>query len=313
VPRLKRLSGVTDTRDVSVSASRHKPYFRGPDPERAVFYAAAFESAPGAIALLEEDGTVVRANRALAELLGSTEAELVDKPLPWLPRAALTAALERAARTERGGCSAEADFERASGERFQARVHIDAVRADDGTTLGAVAHISERLPVEHGEAGERDPLTGLITERELERRFAAMLAAGERGALLRIDIDGFYAVNERYGRGVGDQVLISVSEELRRSVRRSDEVARLAGDEFAVLLRDADRAGAKKVGGAVVAALARVRYGEDRSLSATVGYALTGEGENRSGELASLLAEASRQLITAGEPRAPAEANGAGA
>lgn len=298
---------------MSVSASSPTSQFRDRDPSRAALYEAAFESAPGGIALLDADGSVVRANRALAELLGVDEGDLVGKPLPWLPRGALAAALELAHRAEDGRMGAEADFERPSGERLPVRVRIDAVRGPGGAALGAVAHVDELLPTEHGEAGERDPLTGLITARELERRFAAMLAAGERGALLRIDIDDFDAVNERYGRGAGDQVLISVSEELRRSVRRSDEVARLAGDEFAVLLRDADRAGAKKVGGAVLAALGRVRYGEDRSLSATVGYALAGEGENRSGELASLLAEAARQLIPpapAGKPRPPAGANG---
>lgn len=266
---------------------------------------AAFESAPVGIALLTADGDLVRANRTLADMAGRPLEELAGTRLSWVPDA-FSAAFERALRAEDGQSAADADLPVPGGRRLPVKVRIEAVRGRDGATLGAVAYVAERLATEHGQAGERDPLTGLITRAELERRFAAMLAAGERGALLRVDIDDFEAVNEHYGHRVGDQVLISIGEELRHCVRRSDEVARVGGDEFALLLRDADRAGAKKVGGAVMAALARIRFGENRSLEATVGFALTGEGENRSGHLASLLAEATRQRVSPSEPRVAA-------
>lgn len=279
------------------------------DPAAASLIEAAFESAPTGIALLAADGSLVRANRALARMLGTTAGELTGEPLPWVQPEVFAGALSRALSADGAQRVVQAILVSEQGDRLPVRVRIEVVRGDGSEPIGAVVHVFEGAAAEQARAGERDPLTGLLTKAELERRFMAMLAAGERGALLRVDVDDFEAVNERYGRRAGDQVLISVSEELRRCVRRSDEIARVEGDEFALLLRGADRTGAKKVGGAVMAALARVRYGEGRSLAATVGYALTGQGENRSGELDSLLAEARRQRVPPGKPRVPADAS----
>jgi diguanylate cyclase (GGDEF)-like protein/PAS domain S-box-containing protein len=55
-------------------------------------------------------------------------------------------------------------------------------------------------------------------------------------ALLFLDIDGFKAINDTFGHGMGDQLLVAVAERLRTAVRKADVVARLGGDEFAILL-----------------------------------------------------------------------------
>jgi len=87
-----------------------------------------------------------------------------------------------------------------------------------------------------------DPLTGL-TNRTLFLRVTSMtLANREDGsdsvALLFIDVDGFKSVNDTYGHAVGDTLLKMVAVRLKEAVRDGDVVARLAGDEFAVLLTD---------------------------------------------------------------------------
>ena len=85
-----------------------------------------------------------------------------------------------------------------------------------------------------------DPLTGLSNRRALAGELGAALHVRNRSAgpvLLMVDLDGFKAVNDVHGHGIGDQVLALVGAELSRAVRHGDTVARLGGDEFVVLAR----------------------------------------------------------------------------
>ncbi|OGU21142.1 MAG: diguanylate cyclase [Hydrogenophilales bacterium RIFOXYD1_FULL_62_11] len=91
-----------------------------------------------------------------------------------------------------------------------------------------------------------DPLTGLPNRRAFEVYFSQALGLAERQhavALVMIDVDSFKTVNDRYGHGVGDQVLLALAQSLKALTRRADLAARLAGDEFTVLLSDLDAAG----------------------------------------------------------------------
>ncbi|HET9463355.1 MAG TPA: diguanylate cyclase [Thiobacillus sp.] len=91
-----------------------------------------------------------------------------------------------------------------------------------------------------------DPLTGLPNRRAFVTRFPQMLGLAERGhaiALVVLDIDHFKPINDRYGHGVGDQVLLALAQSLKELTRRADLAARLGGDEFAVLLSELDAAG----------------------------------------------------------------------
>jgi diguanylate cyclase (GGDEF)-like protein len=84
-----------------------------------------------------------------------------------------------------------------------------------------------------------DSLTGLVNRVVLLDRLNSAIAMRERehGALvlLFVDIDRFKAINDSYGHRVGDMVLRTVGQRLKSCVRASDTVARLSGDEFAVL------------------------------------------------------------------------------
>ncbi|WP_151704563.1 putative bifunctional diguanylate cyclase/phosphodiesterase [Nitrincola alkalilacustris] len=87
-----------------------------------------------------------------------------------------------------------------------------------------------------------DALTGLANRFEFnERLLDAVRFATRKGrccALLFFDLDKFKAVNDHYGHGVGDELLIAVAGMLREVVRDTDVVARLGGDEFAIILND---------------------------------------------------------------------------
>ncbi len=90
----------------------------------------------------------------------------------------------------------------------------------------------------------RDGLTGLLNRRALQDRARADLAKARRRrspfALAMIDVDHFKAINDTYGHALGDQVLRHVAQVLTAAVRASDDVGRWGGEEFLVLLAEAD-------------------------------------------------------------------------
>ncbi len=91
-----------------------------------------------------------------------------------------------------------------------------------------------------------DSLTDLPNRRAFERRFSQAQGLAERDhpvALVMLDIDYFKGVNDRHGHGVGDQVLLALAQSLKELTRRADLAARLAGDEFVVLLTGLDASG----------------------------------------------------------------------
>jgi diguanylate cyclase (GGDEF)-like protein/PAS domain S-box-containing protein len=87
-----------------------------------------------------------------------------------------------------------------------------------------------------------DALTHLPNRRRFEQALAGVATRARQGdrecALLYLDIDFFKQINDRYGHATGDDVLVEFARRLRTSVRASDLVARLAGDEFTILLHD---------------------------------------------------------------------------
>jgi diguanylate cyclase (GGDEF)-like protein len=114
---------------------------------------------------------------------------------------------------------------------------------DDAALLRrAIRHAIERKRIEREfrELAKFDPLTGLPNRLLFRDRLAqAVQRIDRRGqvvALIFIDLDGFKAVNDRYGHATGDRLLEAVAGRLRRVVRRTDTVARLGGDEFTIIL-----------------------------------------------------------------------------
>jgi diguanylate cyclase (GGDEF)-like protein len=107
------------------------------------------------------------------------------------------------------------------------------------TALGMYAKHNRLLAGKSHEfehAALHDAMTGLPNRRRLFAALEATAKSAGRIAVLYIDLDGFKRVNDTQGHRIGDEFLIAVSRRFRQSVRTGDVVARIGGDEFAVLV-----------------------------------------------------------------------------
>ncbi|SHO67480.1 diguanylate cyclase (GGDEF) domain-containing protein [Pseudoxanthobacter soli DSM 19599] len=134
----------------------------------------------------------------------------------------------------------ELDIRRGDGEIRTVR-HCGAILHELDVGLAVFEDISEQKKLNEMlfRFAHLDPLTGLANRRSLQDRWQAeMLEAGRRRrmAFLMIDLDHFKEINDGLGHEAGDIVLRTVAQRLQETVRKSDLVCRLGGDEFGVLL-----------------------------------------------------------------------------
>jgi len=136
---------------------------------------------------------------------------------------------------------------RKNGDVFWNDLHIDPVVNADGDVTHFVGVISDITEARHYERrlqhlAHHDPLTGLANRTLLQDRLQlgidAALRNGKLGALAFLDLDNFKHINDTFGHEAGDQVLRTIAERLRRSLRDDDTVARVGGDEFVLLMNN---------------------------------------------------------------------------
>ncbi len=113
---------------------------------------------------------------------------------------------------------------------------------------GEVGRLKARL-AEVEVLADRDALTPLLNRRAFVRELGRIRTFSQRygspASVVYFDLDGFKNVNDRFGHAAGDEALKAVAERLQSQVRDSDILGRMGGDEFAVILVQADRATAE--------------------------------------------------------------------
>lgn len=195
---------------------------------------------------------VVKVNLAYTRNTGFSAEEIIGRlpPAlrPGLHDASWLSQMWRSLRQD-GHWTGEIYSTRKNGEIYLARVMLTAVTRPDGRVASYVGietdiTLQKQAEEEAVRLAYYDSLTGLPNRRLLAERVQHALRRAERSgrhnALLFLDLDNFKSLNDSLGHEAGDLLLQGVGERLLACMRASDTVARLAGDEFVIVLEDLD-------------------------------------------------------------------------
>jgi len=184
---------------------------------------------------------------------------------------------------------------------------VDAALAklapEDRAAVQGALERAEKTEAELRYLADHDPLTGLLNRRrfrsELDQHVSFTARYGGRGAVMVIDIDGLKEINDRHGHRAGDTLIRRVSEILRERVRATDLVARLSGDEFAVLMAQTDTAGALQLGEDLRSQVAEGLPLNSEIGGATISVGITMFGSKEGGAAEAVLVAADQAMYQA--------------
>ncbi|MET0208212.1 MAG: diguanylate cyclase [Burkholderiaceae bacterium] len=190
------------------------------------------------------------ANETLRDWLGVDPGSVIGMPLSELMGPSLYQ--QRSAQLALGLQGERVEFEvtsmmRGGRLRHMKNIYVPDVAADGSVlgiyTLGMDITVEKQAERQLAQLASSDALTGLPNRREFDQSLIQALSRqrrhardGRAMALLFLDVDRFKLINDTHGHGVGDLVLREFALCLRRTVRASDLVARIAGDEFVAIL-----------------------------------------------------------------------------
>jgi diguanylate cyclase (GGDEF)-like protein/PAS domain S-box-containing protein len=209
-----------------------------------------------AIISIDESHNVVLFNKGAEEIFGYSTAEILGQPIELLIperfRAAHKGHVEEFARNEMYDLQMHHKKSlfglRKNGEEFPAESSIYKYSYGGATTFTAVLRdVSQDAQVKEHllRLATHDYLTGLPNRLLFDDRLSTAITRAQRNrkklALLFIDMDNFKTINDRLGHAAGDAFLQAIGERLQTCVRESDTIARIGGDEFAVILENLDK------------------------------------------------------------------------
>jgi diguanylate cyclase (GGDEF)-like protein/PAS domain S-box-containing protein len=257
-------------------------------PKPRALFQTAFSHAPIGMAIMDLSGQILMANEALCRTTGYSPDELAERTIADLlipeDRALDVSERRRLIAGEVSCYDASVRLCRADGSSVW--VALTAAGDGDGepgTLIYQLQDISERHELEGRlqHLVDHDLLTGLFNrhrfEQELTRQVQRHRRFGEHAAMLMVDLDGFKDINDQFGHAVGDELLRGLGASLRERSRATDVLARLSGDEFAILLPEADRKTAEVVATETLGLVRRHVSGlgsERANVTASVGVAL---------------------------------------
>jgi diguanylate cyclase (GGDEF)-like protein/PAS domain S-box-containing protein len=270
---------------------------------------AILDSADLTVIATDTEGGILSVNAGAERKLGYTAQELLGKTPLLIHDAAEVAERAEALSQELGhpvppgfevfvanarrGTSDERDWTyiRKDGSTFPVRLSVTSLRDANGEATGFLGIGTDITRRKRAEAqllylARHDSLTGLANRPHLLDVLGDAMARCERDghalAVVFLDLDRFKAINDQFGHHTGDLVLKEFASRLSRAVRTTDTVARLAGDEFVIVLDLLHRADDARTVADKIATAMREPFrilGRDHAVSASMGIALRRPGE----------------------------------
>jgi diguanylate cyclase (GGDEF)-like protein len=203
--------------------------------------------------------------------------EPTDDPALWHPLNALYAPLTAPSGEMVGVLSVDLPFHGRFPEPWQ--LEILELFADHGAIAIQHARLHSALREQEAQAryaATHDALTGLANRAVLLGAEKQGATAGSELAVLIIDLDGFKSINDTCGHDAGDEVLRTVAQRLKESVRSADVIARIGGDEFVVVMTgERVHRSARQLAGRLAAEIARPMPSRDgiQQVGASIGVA----------------------------------------
>ena len=256
------------------------------------------ESIADGIMMLDPDGTIRSWNAAATRMFGYSAEEVVGRNIAMLlpedQRSAQGEAMRRLLDTGVGNVIGHVDFHctglRRDGSRFEAEFTVTEMGGGSAPHFVAVFRdITARKQAEERLArlALHDSLTDLPNRPYFEQRFAETVThchrRGKPLALMVLDLDNLKPVNDTLGHEVGDQLLVAFGRRMKSTLRESDLLARIGGDEFIVVVEDVKgEADAAAIAEKLLAALCEPldAAGHSIAASASIGIAVCRASES---------------------------------
>jgi len=255
--------------------------------EVAKRFAATFEQAAVGIAHVAPDGSFLLVNDRFCDIAGHARDNLILRGFQQITHPDdLDADLDNLAALVAGKIShyaMEKRYVRDDGSLIWVNLTVSLVRHADGTPdffVSVIEDISARKQAE--QAALHDALTGLPNRRWMIERLDQeldQLRTGEMPlSVAYLDLDGFKAINDRFGHAEGDRCLIEVAAAIKSVLRDDDMICRMAGDEFVLLLPHATQATSAVVLGRLHHAIERLSHRSGWPISVSAGAVVVEPG-----------------------------------
>lgn len=271
-----------------------------------------YEQAPCGYHSLDENGCYVRINQTELNWLGKSRDEVIGQPFKNFIAEPGRSQFDKSFATFLAqGHIEDVEFSlmHANGTARPVLINATLIHDADGKPVmsrSIVFDITERKKLEQRleELSNKDSMTGLCNRRHFRELADQEIARAARlqstFALAILDVDHFKRVNDDFGHAIGDRLLVTLARILKATMRSIDIVARIGGEEFAVLMPHTDVDTARQVMDRLREDLAAgsIRLNDGRTVTFTVSIGVTGQHTGET-DLDAMLARADKALYEA--------------